>query len=76
MTPLVGFIVVRNMNATIGFCRNDGLCVASIEFFAQGIGIECLVGKHGTKFETFDQVWYTNDFTALAGQKLEAHQIT
>ena len=75
MPPLVGFFVVGNVNATISFCRNDGLCLARIEVLTQGIGVEGLVGKHGTKFQTADQVWHTNDFTALAGQKLEAHQI-
>ncbi|POF32714.1 hypothetical protein CLV41_102118 [Roseibium marinum] len=75
MTPLVGFFIVGDVDATIVFCRNDGLCFASVEVFAQGIGIECLVGQHGAEILIGDQVWHTNDFTALAGQQLEAHQI-
>ena len=75
MAPLVGFFVVGDVNAAIVFCRNDGLGLARIEVLTQGIGVEGLVGKHGAKFEAADQLRHTNDFTALAGQKLEAHQI-
>mgnify|MGYP001605761339 CR=1 FL=1 len=37
--------------------------------------LEGFVGKHGTKIQTTDQVWYTSDFTTLTGQQFEPCQI-
>ena len=75
MTPLVGFFIMGDVHEPVCFCRNNGLSIAIFEFFAQGIGIKCLVGKHGAEIQTVDQVWHAKDFTSLTGQQLEPHQI-
>jgi len=66
---------VGDVNETVRFGRNNGLGIAIVQFLAQCIGIKGFVGKHGTKIQTTDQVWYTSDFTTLTGQQFEPCQI-
>ncbi len=75
MPPLVGFLIVGDVDEAVRFGRNDGLGIAIVQFLAQCIGIEGFVGKHGTKIQAVDQVWHASDFTTLAGQQFEPHQI-
>jgi len=76
VAPFVDGFIVRDMNDTVALGRNDGFGVEALEGLAQMIGVERLVGQHGTEFEPFDQVRDTGNLTALTRQKFEADEVS
>ena len=39
------------------------------------IGIKCLVGQQGIEREAINQIWYSDDLTALAGKQFETNEV-
>jgi hypothetical protein len=73
--PFVSLLIVWNMDLAIALGRNDGDGTAFMQNLAQMISIESLVCHQDIEHESVDQVWYTNDLTALTWQQFETNEI-
>ena len=75
MAPFVDLLIVWNMDYPIALCRNDRSRAALMQHLAQVISIKSLVGQQCTEPEALNQVWHSDDLTALTGQQFETNKI-
>ena len=64
------------MGFPIALCRDDSRRTAFKQVLTQVIGVECLVGHQCIEGEAVNQIWHTDDLTALAGKQFEANEIS
>jgi len=76
MPPFISLLIVWDMDFPIALRRNDSRRTAFMQGLTQVIGIECLVGHQCIEVKAINQIWHTDDLTALAGKQFEANEIS
>ena len=75
MPPFVSLLIVWNMDFPVALGRNDRFGAAFLQGLAQLISIKGLVGHQCLERQVINQIWHTDDLTALAGKQFEPHKI-
>jgi hypothetical protein len=75
MSPLVQFDIVRDGRLAIALGGDDGEGAPRVQFGAQGIVVERLVGDERCERDVRDQGCDADAVVALAGKKNEANQV-
>ena len=75
MPPFVHLEVAIDSLLSRGLRRNDGYCAAIVEFGAQPIVVEGLVGEQGAECDVRNQRFDADAVVALTGQQNEVYEI-
>ena len=75
MAPFVHREVARDRAHPIGLGWNDGHGASAVQFGADPVDVEGLVGQQGLEVDTLDQRRNADAVVALAGKQQEARQV-
>jgi hypothetical protein len=75
MAPAIHRKVAHNLTRTIGFGRNDSRSAAGIEFLAQPVIAEALVGDEGANLDPVEQGFSPDAVMTLTRQEEEVRQV-
>ena len=73
--PLVHFDIVGNERLSIGLRRDNGECTSLVQFGADDVIVERLIGEERCEFDVCHQRLHADAVMTLARKKDEAHQV-